>query len=100
MRNSVLDLDDTPIPAENRIGEEGQGWQMMMSGLNFERIICSALSVGIFRELINSIVTYGQRRIQFGQPTIDMVSNQFKIVIITIPIKTENRYCKRRIHRN
>lgn len=87
MHNGYLDLDDTPIPAANRIGEEGQGWQMMMSGLNFERIICAALSVGIFRELLNGVVTYGQRRLQFGQPTIEMTSNQFKVADILMDLK-------------
>lgn len=87
MHNGYLDLDDTPIPVANRIGEEGQGWQMMMSGLNFERIICAALSVGCFREILRSLVPYAQRRIQFGQPTIDMPTNQFKIADILMEMK-------------
>jgi alkylation response protein AidB-like acyl-CoA dehydrogenase len=87
MHNGYLDLNDTPVPLTNRIGEEGQGWQMMMSGLNFERIICAALSVGIFRELLNGVVSYGQRRLQFGQPTIDMPINQFKIADILMDLK-------------
>lgn len=79
IHNGYLDLDEVPVPLDNRIGDEGQGWQIMMSGLNYERLICASLAVGGFRELIKSVVSYGRRRIQFGQPTINITTNQFKI---------------------
>ncbi len=87
MHNGHLDLDDVPVPVDNRIGDEGQGWQMMISGLNFERIVCAALALGCFRELLSSVVAYGRRRLQFGQPTIDMPTNQFKVADILTDLK-------------
>lgn len=77
--NGHLDLNEVPVPIENRIGEEGEGWRVMMSGLNFERTASSAQAGGWLFELIRYTVSYGQRRVQFGSRTIDMVNNQLKI---------------------
>jgi alkylation response protein AidB-like acyl-CoA dehydrogenase len=87
IHNGYLNLDEVPVSLDNRIGDEGQGWQVMMSGLNYERVICASLAVGGFRELLKSVVSYGQRRVQFGQPTINMPTNQFKIADILTELK-------------
>ena len=77
--NGVLDFNEVRIPAENRIGEEGDGWKIMMDGLNFERVLFSAGMLGPMREALRYVINYTQRRVQFGQRTIDMPTNQFKI---------------------
>ena len=87
VHNGYLNLDEVPVPLDNRIGDEGQGWQIMMSGLNYERVICATLAVGGFRELLKSVVSYGQRRIQFGQPTINILTNQFKVADMLTALK-------------
>jgi alkylation response protein AidB-like acyl-CoA dehydrogenase len=79
IQNGVLNFDEVAVPVGNRIGEEGQGWRVMMAGLNFERTMISAQTLGWTRELLRNVVPYAQRRIQFGKPTIDLVNNQFKI---------------------
>lgn len=87
MLNGYLDLNEVPVPVFNRIGEEGEGWRIMMSGLNYERTLASAISLGGLREAIRAVVPYMQRRIQFGRPTIDMPTNQFKIANIIARLK-------------
>lgn len=77
--NGHMDLNEVPVPIENRIGEEGEGWRVMMSGLNFERTASSAQAGGWLFELTRYAVSYCQRRVQFGSRTIDMVNNQLKI---------------------
>ena len=42
IQNGVLNFDEVAVPAANRIGEEGQGWRVMMAGLNFERTMIGA----------------------------------------------------------
>ena len=79
IQNGVLNFDEVAVPVRNRIGEEGQGWRVMTAGLNFERTLISAQTLGWTRELLRNVVPYAQRRIQFGRPTIDLVNNQFKI---------------------
>ena len=76
--NGCLDLNEVPVPVENRIGEEGEGWRVMMTGLNFERTCSSSQACGWLHELVRYAVAYSQRRVQFGSRTIDMVNNQFK----------------------
>ncbi len=77
--NGHLDLSEVPVPVDNRIGEDGEGWRVMMSGLNFERTASSARAGGWLHELIRYVVSYGQRRVQFGMRTIDLPNNQLKI---------------------
>lgn len=86
-QNGVLNFDEVPVPLENRIGEEGEGWRVMTAGLNFERTLISAQELGWLRELLRYTVPYAQRRIQFGRPTIDFVNNQFKIADLLITLK-------------
>jgi alkylation response protein AidB-like acyl-CoA dehydrogenase len=85
--NGYLNLDGVRVPVENRIGEEGEGWRVMTSGLNFERTIISASTLGIYRTALRTVVGYAQRRIQFGKPTIDLVNNQFKIADLLTNLK-------------
>ena len=77
--NAYLDLDEVRVPVENRLGEEGDGWKVMMSGLNFERTMTAASMLGLMREALRYAVFHSERRIQFGQPTINIGVNQFKI---------------------
>jgi alkylation response protein AidB-like acyl-CoA dehydrogenase len=87
IQNGVLDFDEVAVAAANRIGEEGQGWKVMTSGLNFERTMICAKALGWTRELLRNVVPYAQRRVQFGKPTIDLVNNQFKIADLITQVK-------------
>ncbi|MFH1350958.1 MAG: acyl-CoA dehydrogenase family protein [Pseudomonadota bacterium] len=87
IQNGVLNLDNVPVPMENRIGEEGDGWKIMMAGLNFERTLIAALVIGWLREVVRAAVPYTQRRVQFGRPTSDLVNNQLKIADLFIKLK-------------
>jgi alkylation response protein AidB-like acyl-CoA dehydrogenase len=77
--NGFLDFNETKVPVTNIIGKEGEGWKVMMAGLNFERTVYSAGMLGPIRESIRYASAYAQRRMQFGKPTIDIPTNQFKI---------------------
>lgn len=85
--NGCLNLDEVPVPLENRVGAEGEGWRVLTSGLNYERVLVAALSLGKFREAIKAVVPYAQRRVQFGQRTIDISPNQFKIADMLLQLK-------------
>jgi alkylation response protein AidB-like acyl-CoA dehydrogenase len=85
--NGYLNLDDVPVPLDNRFGEEGEGWKVMVSGLNWERTIHAAYTIGALYEALRFVVPYAQRRIQFGKPTLDLVNNQFKIADLVTTLK-------------
>ena len=77
--NGYLSFDDVSVPAENRLGSEGDGWKVVVDGLNFERNLFAAGMLGPMREAIKYAVGHAQRRLQFGEPTIEFQVSQFKI---------------------
>lgn len=85
--NGYLSLNDVPVPSANRIGEEGEGWRVMVLALNYERALVSAQVLGSMREALRAVVSYGQRRVQFGRPTIDIPTNQFKVADMLAKLK-------------
>jgi len=86
--NGYLDFDDVRVPVENRLANEGDGWKILMDGLNFERTVYSAQILGVMREALRYAVAHSQRRVQFGVPTIDFQVNQFKIADMIARLKT------------
>ncbi|MCW2527637.1 MAG: putative acyl-CoA dehydrogenase [Pseudonocardiales bacterium] len=71
-RNAIstnsLFIDDLFIPDEDRVGEEGQGFKYLLSGLNAERIIVAAVCLGIARNALARAVEYTKTRVVFGRP--------------------------------
>ncbi len=88
VRNGYLNFDEVRVPAENRLGEEGDGWNIMISGLNFERTLGAAGIVGTFRDLITYAVFHSQRRIQFNRPTATFQTNMIKLADVIASWKT------------
>ena len=62
-----LILEDCRIPAANRLGNEGDGFLIAMTGLDGGRIGIAAQSVGVARAAFDAAVRYSQEREQFGQ---------------------------------
>jgi acyl-CoA dehydrogenase len=71
-RNAVssneLFIDGLRIPAEDRVGEEGQGFRYLLDGLNPERMLIAAEALGIGRVALDRAVRYGTEREVFGRP--------------------------------
>lgn len=65
--NDVFFTDCT-VPAENLVGVEGQAWMQLMTGLNVERLIIAAQSVGMARRAFDDTLEYVKERKQFGRP--------------------------------
>ncbi|MGD9189460.1 MAG: acyl-CoA dehydrogenase [Desulfobacteraceae bacterium] len=61
-----LNFDDCPIPAHQRLGQEGQGFELAMKGLDGGRIGIAAQSIGVARAALDAAVSYAQEREQFG----------------------------------
>ncbi|MFX0134421.1 MAG: acyl-CoA dehydrogenase family protein [Candidatus Hodarchaeota archaeon] len=77
--NGYLDFNNVRLTDENKIGEVGKGWEVMMSGLNFERLIGSAVMSGGIWDAACLVSHFTKRRYQFRQPTRGFVNNQFII---------------------
>ena len=63
----LLTFEDCMVPFENVLGGENKGIKVMMSGLNIERVVVSALSLGIAEAAFREAVKYSKERVQFGK---------------------------------
>ncbi|WP_273735389.1 acyl-CoA dehydrogenase family protein [Mycolicibacterium septicum] len=59
---------DVSVPAENVVGGVGDAWHRLMRGLNVERLIIAAMSLGAARRSFEDTVAYVRQREQFGRP--------------------------------
>jgi len=66
--SSSLIFEDCRVPAENLLGEEGQGFIIAMTALDEGRIGIASLSVGISQACLDAAVSYSKEREQFGSP--------------------------------
>jgi isovaleryl-CoA dehydrogenase len=63
-----LVFEDCPIDDNSLVGKEGEGVYILMSGLDYERLVLSAGPVGIMQAVLNEVVPYVKGRRQFNQP--------------------------------
>jgi acyl-CoA dehydrogenase len=66
--SNQLFLDKLPVPAADRIGEEGSGFACIIHGFNPERILIAAEAVGLGRAALKRAVGYAKERVVFGRP--------------------------------
>ena len=82
MRSSTTDevvFQDTPVAMENRLGEEGRGFNYAMEILDSSRIIIAAQCVGIGQSALEAAVRYAQQRETFGKPIAQHQAIQFML---------------------
>ena len=72
-------FDDLRVPAENLIGEEGQGFRYILSGMNAERILIAAECIGDAKWFIGKATHYAKERELFGRPIGQNQGVQFPI---------------------
>jgi acyl-CoA dehydrogenase len=65
--SNMLFIDGLEVPEEDRIGEEGKGFEYILHGLNPERILLAAESVGIGRAALRRAAAYARERVVFGR---------------------------------
>lgn len=66
--SNMLFITDLFIPDEDRIGAEGQGFKILLQGLNPERVLLGAEATGLGRVAIQKASKYAQERVVFGRP--------------------------------
>jgi isovaleryl-CoA dehydrogenase len=63
-----LVFEDCEVPAENVLGQEGRGVNVLMSGLDYERAVLAGGPLGIMAACLDVVLPYVHERTQFGQP--------------------------------
>ena len=77
--SAELVFDDYRLPAANRIGAEGEGFYLAVSGLELGRINVAARGVGIAKAALDESVRYAQLRKTFGKPICEHQAIQLKL---------------------
>ena len=85
-----LFFDDLEIPAENLIGEEGQGFKYILTGLNAERTLIAAECIGDGYWFIDKVSAYTKERTVFGRPIAQNQGVQFPIAESFIEVEAAN----------
>jgi isovaleryl-CoA dehydrogenase len=65
---SELIFEDCEVPEENLVGQLGRGVNVLMSGLDYERVVLAAGPLGIMQAAMDVVMPYVHQRKQFGQP--------------------------------
>ncbi len=66
--SNAIFITNLPVPVEDRIGAEGQGFRIILDSLNPERILVGAEAIGIGRRALAKATEYAKNRIVFGRP--------------------------------
>ena len=80
-------FDNCRVPAENLIGEEGQGYKIALSGLEGGRIGIASQSVGMARAAFEAALAYAKERESFGTPIFDHQAVQFRLAEMAMQIE-------------
>ncbi|WP_340588851.1 acyl-CoA dehydrogenase family protein [Erythrobacter alti] len=72
-------FEDARVPAENRVGAEGDGFRFAMAGLDGGRLNIGACSLGGAQRCLDEAVAYSKDRQQFGTPIADFQNTQFML---------------------
>ncbi len=87
-----LIFEDVEVPFENVLGKEGEGVKVLMSGLDYERVVLSGIGVGVMHAVLDHIMPYMHERKQFGKPIGDFQLMQGKIADIYTAMNSARAY--------
>ncbi len=87
-----LVFQDVEVPFENILGEEGKGVRVLMSGLDYERVVLSGIGTGIMASCLDEIMPYMVERRQFGQPIGSFQLMQGKIADMYTKLNSARAY--------
>jgi len=87
-----LIFEDCEIPFENVLGEEGRGVRVLMSGLDYERVVLSGIGTGIMAACLDEVMPYLHERQQFGKPIGEFQLMQAKIADMYTAMNTARAY--------
>ncbi|HWI82142.1 acyl-CoA dehydrogenase family protein [Ramlibacter sp.] len=85
-----LFFENLEIPAENLIGQEGQGFRYILDGLNAERTLIAAECIGDGHWFIDKVSAYARERVVFGRPIGQNQGVQFPIAESYIEVEAAN----------
>ena len=89
---SELVFQDCEVPEENVLGGVGEGVRVLMSGLDFERLVLAGGPLGIMQSCLDVVIPYVHQREQFGQPIGEFQLIQAKLADMYTAISASQSY--------
>jgi alkylation response protein AidB-like acyl-CoA dehydrogenase len=86
-----LIFEDCAVPADNLVGEEGQGFTIALAALDSGRLGIAACSVGLAQAAFDAAVTFARERQQFGRSVIEFQGLQFMLADMATQIEAARR---------
>jgi isovaleryl-CoA dehydrogenase len=87
-----LVFEDCEVPEENVLGHVGRGMQVLMSGLDYERVVLSAGPLGIMQACLDIVLPYSRDRKQFGVPIGSFQLMQGKLADMYVALSAARAY--------
>ncbi len=87
-----LIFDGVEVPFENILGEEGKGVAVLMSGLDYERVVLAGIGLGIMAACLDEVMPYISERKQFGQPIGNFQLMQGKVADMYTAMNSARAY--------
>ncbi len=87
-----LIFDNCEVPEENILGFEGKGVNVLMSGLDYERVVLAGIGVGIMHACLDHIMPYMHERKQFGESIGNFQLMQAKIADLYVAMNSSRAY--------
>ena len=87
-----LVFEDCFVSDENIVGEVGQGAEILMSGLDYERVVLSGISIGIMQAVMDTVLPYVHERKQFGKSIGEFQLMQGKLADMYVTLSTARAY--------
>ena len=87
-----LIFEDVEVPFENVLGQEGRGVNVLMSGLDYERVVLSGIGTGLMHAILDHVTPYMHQRRQFDQKIGDFQLMQGKLADFYTALNTARAY--------
>jgi isovaleryl-CoA dehydrogenase len=87
-----LVFDDVEVPFDNVLGEEGRGVRVLMSGLDYERVVLAGIGLGLMAACLDEVMPYISQRKQFGEPIGNFQLMQGKVADMYTALNSARAY--------
>ena len=94
---SELAFEDCRVPARNRLGDEGQGFYMLMRKLQQERLVVAVGAQAASEQVLADTITYTQERKAFGKPIAKFQNTQFELASCATKVEVGRAFLDRLI---
>ena len=86
IRNTEVFLDDVEIPADRRLGSEGEGFRGLMGTFDRSRVTLAASATGLARAALEFATGYARERVQFGRPIAEHQAVAFRLADMALRV--------------